>query len=538
MWHSGRMASVFLIGPEIEENLGLRYLASSLASAGHAVEILAFNGELELPLVRDRVLGAPRRPEVVALCLAYQWRALDFLALALALREAGYRGHVTVGGHFATFAALDLLAEFSELDSVCRHESEELLVELVGAVAEGRPLAGIAGLAIRGDDGRPRLGELRVPPDLARLPWPDRRGEPTWCLGHRVAPLVGSRGCYAGCAFCCIAAWHGQASAGPRFRQRPVSDVADEMAWLRRERGVEIFVFHDDNFFLPRPVDSLERIRALARALGERGVDRVATIVKARPNDVTPEVFTAMRDELGCLRVFLGVESDAHRGLVTLGRKLDRAENHAAMRVLADLGLYVCFNLLLFDPDSGPAELEDNLAFLEAWGDSPCNFGRVELYAGTPLLARMQREGRARGDYLSWDYSLATPEMERVFRLAMRCFHARNFAGGALANRLTGTRFDVEVCRRYHADLFRPAWLAEARAISLALSRGSAAGLRRVLGHVLGGGGDDEALVADLCSTLRDEEAALLARAEALEGAVRQAVGATCRHALPAAPRG
>jgi octaprenyl-diphosphate synthase len=43
-----------------------------------------------------------------------------------------------------------------------------------------------------------------------------RRGEPAACFGHRIAPLVGSRGCYANCTFCCIAAWHEQSLPGKR----------------------------------------------------------------------------------------------------------------------------------------------------------------------------------------------------------------------------------------------------------------------------------------------------------------------------------
>ena len=46
---------------------------------------------------------------LVGISLAFQWRARDFLALGVALKEAGYDGHVTFGGHFATFASLEIL---------------------------------------------------------------------------------------------------------------------------------------------------------------------------------------------------------------------------------------------------------------------------------------------------------------------------------------------------------------------------------------------------------------------------------------------
>ena len=61
--------------------------------------------------------------------------------------------------------------------------------------------------------------------------------------------------------------------------------------------------------------------------------------------------------------------------------------------------------MLMFDPDTTLESVETNLDFIEYAADFPFNFGRVELYAGTPLLARMQAEGRCRGDYLQWDYA-------------------------------------------------------------------------------------------------------------------------------------
>ena len=240
-------------------------------------------------------------------------------------------------------------------------------------------------------------------PDLQALPRPDRPASPR-CFGHGIAPLVGSRGCYANCTFCCIAAWHEQTLPGKRYRLRELDDVADEMAAMQRERGIEIFVFHDDNFFVPSHVKNLERLNALADALEAAGVRDFATVVKARPSDVTPAVFTVLVERLRCIRCYVGIETDADQGLITLRRWGQSRQNHRAIEVARALGLYACFNMLMFDPDTTLDSVRNNLDFIEDAADYPFNFGRVELYAGTPLLARMQHEGRCSGDYLQWDY--------------------------------------------------------------------------------------------------------------------------------------
>src|SRR3954470_7650012 len=105
MLTSKSMRWVALVGPEIEENLSLRYLASALREAGYRPEILPFNGSSAPPGPHEQIARAPDPPLVVGISMAFQWRAQDMLALAVGLREAGYRGHITGGGHFATFAS-------------------------------------------------------------------------------------------------------------------------------------------------------------------------------------------------------------------------------------------------------------------------------------------------------------------------------------------------------------------------------------------------------------------------------------------------
>lgn len=518
---------IALVGPEVEENLSLRYLAASLERAGVRAELFPFNAGQDLAVVLDALCKDP--PAVVALSLSFQWRALDVLALAVALRERGYRGHVTAGGHFASFECEQILADFPELDSLCRFEAEETLVELCLRIQTSAPIDDVPGLLLR---GRPVTeAPIRVPPELDSLPWPDRRGEPARCLGHVIAPMISSRGCYAGCAFCCIATLHRHNQARERHRLRSVPDVADEMAWLHRERGAEIFIFHDDNFFLPRHEDSLERVEALAEALAARGVERFATVVKARPNDVAEPVFRIMRERLSLVRLFLGVESSTQQGIATLGRGVKAERATDALRLLEQLGVYTCFNMLVFDPDATVDSLLDNMAFIERHGRHPSNFGRVELYAGTPLLSRLHKEDRVRGDYVTWDYDQATPEMERVFALTMKVFHDRNFAGHAIANRLQSTRFDAEIARWFHPEVFEQAWLDEAVSLTAELAKSSADGVRRIVEHVRGGDGADAELVAALIAELRGFEAGLNRRATRLEQEIQRVVGAKCTHA-------
>jgi len=523
------MPWVALVGPELEENLSLRYLAASLAAAGFESRILAYNSEADFASVVRAITAADEPPFAVGLSMAFQWRAPDFLALAVALREEGYRGHITAGGHFATFAAADLLHDFPVLDSICRQESEATMVGLCRALREGRPWHDLPGMASRAAGGDVRLAELPALPDLGALPWPVRSGEPARCFDHAIAPIVSSRGCYANCTFCCIAAWHEQTLPGKRYRLCEQRAVAAEMAAMRREQGVDIFVFHDDNFFIPNHGKSLARLHALADAIEAEGLTDFATVVKARPNDVTPEVFRVLVERLRCIRCYVGIETDADQGLITLRRWGKSSQNHRAIDVARSLGLFVCFNMLMFDPDTTLDSVRKNLDFITYAADYPFNFGRVELYAGTPLLARMQAEGRCSGDYLQWDYRLRDPEIQRFYELAMACFLPRNFGEDALANTIQGMRFDLEIVRRFHPDVHDEPLFAAGTALSRRLALDSVATLRVLADHVAAGGAvartDDEALVARLAGEARAVEAEVRAGMLEIAGALQARVG-------------
>ena len=99
--------------------------------------------------------------------------------------------------------------------------------------ARHRSLSEIRGLTFRADDGHIVANEPRpLIADLDSLPFPVRFGDPQLHLGIPAAFMVGSRGCFGHCTFCCIHAYL-KSAGGPMYRMRSADNVADEMAELR-----------------------------------------------------------------------------------------------------------------------------------------------------------------------------------------------------------------------------------------------------------------------------------------------------------------
>jgi radical SAM family protein len=480
-----------------------------------------------------------RDPLLVGISVPFQLRAPELLRVASALRAQGYRGHLCAGGHFATFEHAGILRDTPALDSIVRHEGEQTLLELCERLYEGRPLAGTPGLVLR-DGGALAVGPARPLPSLDALAFPDRRGAAQDVLGVRAAPIVASRGCYADCSFCCIYAYADSAK-GPRYRMRSPENVVAEMKQEHERRGVRLFVFHDDNFFLPYLPKNLERGRRLAALLREAGLEGIGLVIKCRPNDIDAELVALLRS-MGMIRAYVGIETNSGEGIVSLNRRISADDNRRALAVLREHGVYCSFNVLLFDPEATLAGIETNLGFMAEHADIPFNFCRAEVYAGTPLKAMLQSQGRLRGDYLAWTYEMRDPRVELLFRIATAAFQGRNFKPDGLANLNMGIRFDNEVLRRFYPSQWHESWHASLVGLSRAIGEDSVARMREALGFVRGVALDDRRRIKEftleLARAVTRADLVLLAEVRrarrAMEERVRSARAAGGRRRLGA----
>jgi radical SAM superfamily enzyme YgiQ (UPF0313 family) len=464
---------VALVGAEFEENLSLRYLASSISLDGFDPFILAFNTPADASRIAEHIVE--RSPSVVGISVPFQARAPELLGLGTTLRERGFEGHVCAGGHFATFEYENILRDFPAVDSVVRHEGEETFRELCRSVRSDSSPVGLPGVVCRDGEGL-AIGPKRPLPALDEHVFPRRRAAPQRVLGIGSAPIVGSRGCYADCSFCCIYAYADNAD-GPRYRRRSPENIAREMAEEYHGRGVRVFVFNDDNFFVPSPQKNLDRYRRLNEALRAEEVDEIGLVIKCRPNDVDPELFDFLKT-MGMIRAYVGIETNSDEGIVSLNRRITREDNRRALERLRALGVYASFNLLIFDPEATLPGVERNLDFMEEFADFPSNFCRAEVYAGTPLKAILERQGRLEGDYRAWGYGMRNPRVELLFRIATTAFMARNFKPDGVANLNMGIRFDNEVMKRFYPDCWDGTWQMYLEEISRRIAYDSVARMR------------------------------------------------------------
>jgi hypothetical protein len=164
---------------------------------------------------------------------------------------------------------------------------------------------------------------------------------------------------------------------------------------------------------------------------------------------VDPEVFRVLQ-EIGLLRIYLGIEAGCSQGLRTLGRSVDLETNHRALSYMREMDVYTCYNMLIFDPDSTAASLRASLGFWRQYAEVPMNFCRTEVYVGTPLMRRLAREGRLVGDAFGWDYEISDPVAERTLRVFARAFMDRNFRSDGLMNINLGLGYHLHLLKHFY----------------------------------------------------------------------------------------
>ena len=438
----GRALRVLLVGFQDQDNLGLRYLASSLKAAGHEVRIESFGPDA----ARIRDVALRWSPGIVGFSMIFQFMAPQFAAVIRSLRKAGVTSHVTMGGHYASFAPQTLLELIPELDSVVRFEGERAMVELAGAIARGREWRELKGIAWRDASGVHTTAPRHDAIALDALPWPDRSDIDYSAQDLPTASVLASRGCPWQCSFCSIITFYEANGTRGRRRRDPLN-VVDEMEYLVRERGVRLILFQDDDFLAGGNAARRWAQTIAAETIRRRLNDRLRFKFSCRSDEVRAEVLAPLV-EAGLTHVYLGVEAGDPAALKTLNKLITPEVHFRAGAVLRKLDLSFDFGFMLLEPWSTVTTVRNNLRFLRdfcADGYSVAGFCRTLPYVGTPMERRMREEGRLTGPALEADYRFLDSRLDVLWDFALIAFAGRNYGEDATWDRLRGLLFEARL---------------------------------------------------------------------------------------------
>jgi anaerobic magnesium-protoporphyrin IX monomethyl ester cyclase len=339
-------------------------------------------GYIEECVLQQLLEGEPR---CIGLIYVHPDQMIPLITLTVALRAAGYKGHITILGSledqvsFSRYVRADQHPHYEQLfvliDSVIIYEAEQTLAALAQALCRGGEPGDIPNL-VRWSDGKvvqPR--EIRAM-DLNEMPTPDFTCLPLdlYPFPEPVFALLSSRGCYWDrCTFCAITT--NQLS----YRMRRVDLLVNDLAKLQRQHQVRWFHFRD---MLMSP----SYVRRFCQAILQHGLD-IKWICRARFETAFTRELLALMSRAGCVQVWFGFESASQRILNLMDKGTDASITTRILADCAEMGVGVHLLAMHGFPGEIDEEAEQTVAFIEAHRDQidSVSYTDFVLFSGTPV---------------------------------------------------------------------------------------------------------------------------------------------------------
>lgn len=278
-------------------NLGLCYLAASLQKAGFPTRILdlnqnAMNDYSLLQWIKNY------SPFIVGISLKTA-TANEGGRLANILSEGLKDVVYVVGGPHITIASESYMSDFPAFHYALMGESEHSIVALASAVANGTPVDAIEGLVHR-RNGQAIINGWCPPENLDTLPLPSLDSIEGFKWDGFRYPIVTSRGCPFQCTYCCV----NKLTGSRKWRYRSAQNVVDELEYVVRNKGIELFEILDDNFTL-----DLNRAKSICRELLKRKLKLSWYCHNGIRADRIDKELALLMKQAGCTSVAFGIES-------------------------------------------------------------------------------------------------------------------------------------------------------------------------------------------------------------------------------------
>jgi ribosomal peptide maturation radical SAM protein 1 len=287
----------------------------------------------------------------------------NMASLALAKRVKARHPHIHIvfgGANCQGEMGLELHRRYPFVDSVCLGEGDLTFPELVSRHCGGQAVQGLPGIVVRGskDESLPPDDEGSALVDLDRLPYADlsdfyeqRQVRPNISLFKPVTVFETARGCWWGakhhCTFCGL---NGRQMA---YRSKSPARVYEELTELVAKHGsvvVTTDAILDMAYFetlLPRLAAEGPKILIYWQMKANLRSDQLALLARA-----------------GVKRIQPGIEA-LDTSLLTLMKKgCTMLQNVQTLKLAAENGISVMWNLLYGFPGEDPAAYERSAALI------------------------------------------------------------------------------------------------------------------------------------------------------------------------------
>lgn len=432
--------------------LGILYIAAYLQSrTDHEVKILDAPLEnFSYDAIENRIREFS--PDVVGVT-TYTTSLLDTLEIVRRAKRVNPETFVVLGGPHVFLYPTET-AMLPEVDAIVPSEGEEVMTDLVEALAKRTPLEKVAGICFK------RNGEIVTTPprghiaDLDSLPFPARSlmslDAYKFVTDHNIIStiMISSRGCRFNCIFCDIPF---------RFiRARSPENVVREMIECA-EMGYREINFYDDNFNYNE-----ERVAKICKEIIKHG-SPVTFSIRARVDKINEEMADLLY-RAGCRRISFGVESGDNETLKYLKKGITTEMTRRAVRISKDAGIEIAAYFMIAIPGRPKEDSLRTIDFAIELEIDYAQFIAMHMMPGTKIYADALKAGAFDHDFFLdfarnpaptsidayWENPLSIEEAKSLTKLAYRRFYLRP---SYIWKRLKEVQSFSELIRKSYAGL-------------------------------------------------------------------------------------
>jgi len=370
------------------QSLGILYIAAVLEKHGFVVSILNLSGrKIKEKEVYEKLIEI--KPNIVGISVAFGTTIGRAIIISRAAKQLG--ATVVWGGGFAT-ALPELVAEKEYVDVVVVGEGEYTMLELCKKLKQMKKTKGkkklekVNGIVFKNGNKIVRTKERKPIKNLDELPMP------AWHLINALkyscnesvmnyVYVSGSRGCYFRCSHC-----YNRFLQYDTVRFRSPRKVVDEIAYLRKKRGIRFFNFGDNDFTCNK-----KWLEEFCKETIKRKLDIGWTCLsKIRPINIKT---LSLMKEAGCIFMFFGIESASPKIL----KLLNRPTNIEMVKSLIDdcnrLGIFTKASFIIGIPTDTVEDLKETIKFAKGIKPTEYTIFWYSPIPSTPLFEISKKHG-------------------------------------------------------------------------------------------------------------------------------------------------
>ncbi len=371
--------------------LGLLQLASCVQEHGHEVRVIDLNLAGELKNIRQcDIIGIT----------AVTPNINEAIEVSKNIKSLYPETPIILGGPHATILPEETL-EAGAFDMVLVGEADKTLPMLFDSLEQELPLDDIPNLYCKAGDYIWDNKTDSVPIDMNELPMPDYslinlsqyHPHPPYGRKKPWLPMITSRGCPSGCAFCSKPVF------GSKYRAINAADVVTQLGILKETYGVKEITFYDDVFTI-----DFHRTYDICDGILQNKLD-IDWSCETRVNLIGHSAILPDMKRAGCFLIAYGIESGSLDILANLNKGISLEQVEQAIAYTREAGIQTIGYFMIGSPGEALADIDKTINFAIKLKLDYAQFAITTPLPGSQLYQQYLADGHQMPNWDAFSYA-------------------------------------------------------------------------------------------------------------------------------------